>query len=104
MRVTENIFLDYDNDDIEKYISTLKQFYASVDPALGIDPFPESYYKRIMTKYGAMKKQEPISIIKRYKVDYILIGNEAAAKLIRKYTNKLNIVYKNADYTVFKLI
>ena len=98
------IFLGYGDDDIRKYISISKRFYASADPAIWVNPLPESYYKMLITRYYAMKKQKPVDMVKKFKVDYILIRNEAAAKLIEKYMNNLNIVYKDADYFVLKLI
>lgn len=96
------LFLGYKEDDIEKYIYSLEQSYILVDPYLMIHLPPKDYYETIRTRYKALSKRPPIDVIRRYKIDYILIENKDAFKMGGKYSNNLKVVYKDNDYTIFK--
>jgi len=97
------IFLGYSEDDMEKYINIIKQVYKSADPYIWIYPPSEDYFKMLRTEYKALGQENPIDALKKYKTDYILIENEVANKLARKYSNNLMTAYKDTDYTVFAL-
>ncbi|MDD4979764.1 MAG: hypothetical protein PHC54_00630 [Candidatus Omnitrophica bacterium] len=98
------IFLGYSRDDIENYINMLKQFYKSADPNNWIYSPSEGYYKIIRNEYNVLEKGNPVDMVRKYKIDYILVKNKIASKLASKYVNNLIVAYQDTHYTVFNLI
>lgn len=95
------LFLGYREEDVEKCMQSLKLAYSLVDPYAMIYPPSEEYYEMIRTMYKALSRRPPADVIRKYKIDYVLIDNKDASKLGNKYNNNLTVAYKDNYYTVF---
>jgi hypothetical protein len=99
------IFLGYGELNIMKYIDKQKQLFNSADPYIGIFQPSEDYYENIRIMYKTLAEREPLELLKKYKVDYILIENsDRFEKIISKYSNKLVTAYKDKHYAILKII
>ena len=94
------LFLGYKEDDVEECMQNLKHAYKLVDPYTMIYQPSEGYYEMMRTMYKALKKRNLVDVLRRYKIDYILIENVNAFKLENKYIDNLSVAYKDNYYTI----